>query len=142
MTIKAILGELRAWRGAPSRRELLRDRYSPGENLSPVPLELPVGYETPPTMTELIQMYVRQEVSQAASDAGQGTFDQEDDFSEDDSESLPMENFTVNEYSMEDDPEMPTTAPVDDPPPTVPEGDADPLPNEGKEPPEKDTVPT
>ncbi len=80
-------------------------------------MAIPVGYETPPTMETLIQQYVRHEVSQAASAAGEGTFEEEDDFSLDEHYPLPMENYDVNEYEMSDDPEMPSTAPVEDPPP-------------------------
>ena len=90
-------------------------------------MAIPVGYETPPTMTELIQRYVRLEVSQAASENNQGTFDEEDDFELVEHSPLPFEQYQVNEYKMSEDPDMPTTAPVEDPPP-VASGDDDAAP--------------
>jgi len=66
-------------------------------------------------MTELIQQYVRLEVSQAAEEQDLGTFEQEDDFEESDQEELPFEQYEVSEYEMADDPDMPVTASPDDP---------------------------
>ena len=77
-------------------------------------MAVPTGYETPPTMTELIQLYVREEVSQAASAQNMGTFEEEDDFEEDDEELLPVGQYEVNEYEMAEDPDMQTT--LGDPP--------------------------
>ena len=114
MTIKAILQELRDWRGAPTRRDAIRRRPLDKEYPDPRPMAVPVGYETPPTMTELIQLYVRQEVSQQASADNMGTFDEEDDFSDDDPESLPVSQYEVNEYEMSEDPDMLAT--LGDPP--------------------------
>ena len=97
-------------------------------------MALPVGYEVPPTMTQLIQRFVRQEVSQAASDKELGTFDDEDDFSVESLNPLPMEQYSVNEYDMADDPDMPGVAPVEDPPSEDDPVVADPSPNPGDEP--------
>ena len=96
-------------------------------------------------MTELIQRYVRLEVSQAAVEDGQGSFEEEDDFSLDDHNPLPMEQYQVNEYTMEDDPEMPSIEGADPDvtaPAAVDQGDSpsrpdppvDPLPNPGNPP--------
>ncbi len=120
MTVKAILAELRSWRSRPSQRERLRGRPLDKEHPDKTPLALPVGYQTPPTMEEMIQMYVRHAVSDAASDQGYGTFEEEDDFGEDDQSPLPFPEYEVNEYEMEDDPDMPETAPVEDPSPGSP----------------------
>ncbi len=141
MTVKAILAELRSWRSRPSRWERFQARPRDQEHPDPTPVALPVGYKTPPTMDELIQLYVREAVSQKASDQGFGTFEEEDDFSEDDPNPLPMGEFEVNEYEMEDDPDMPEAPGVDDPTPpggTPPSGapaaEAIIPPNEGEKP--------
>ncbi len=116
MTVKRILAELVSWRSRPSQRERLRARPLDKEIPNPIPVALPIGYEAPPTMEDMIRMYVRHEVSQAASDQGLGTFEEEDDFSEDEQNPLPFPDYDVNEYDMENDPDMPETAPVEDPP--------------------------
>ena len=96
-------------------------------------------------MTELIQRYVRLEVSQQASADGHGSFDEEDDFSLEDHNPLPMEQYEVNEYQMEDDPDMPSVEgsnPDVTAPAVVDQGDSpsrqdplpDPLPNPGNPP--------
>ncbi len=95
-------------------------------------MAIPVGYQTPPTMTELIQRYVRLEVSQAASDDGLGTFEEEDDFSLESHDPLPLANYEVNEYEMADDPDMPAT---DD---ATPPGDPERDPSTGHIPPAVD----
>jgi len=94
-------------------------------------MAIPVGYEHPPTMTDLIQRYVRLEVSQAAEADGLGSFEEEDDYSVESHDPLPMERFEVNEYSMEEDPDMPATddaAPPEPDPSTghIPPADAAP----------------
>ena len=144
MTIKAILNELRDWRGAPTRRDTIRSRPLDKEYPDPRPVSVPMGYETPPTMTELIQLYVRQEVSQAASAQEMGTFDQEDDFSEDDDELMPPAQYEVNEYEMADDPDMqapldtaPESPPGGTPPSGAPPAQGPSLENEGEQPTEK-----
>lgn len=84
-------------------------------------------------MEALIQQYVRQEVSQAASEAGQGTFQEEDDFEVEEHDPLPMENYTVNEYEMADDPDM--EPPEEEPDPSTGHiAPAEPPPTEGDEP--------
>ena len=134
MSLNKILQELRSWRALPSQRARLAARPLDKEVLDPTPMALPVGYEVPPTMTQLIQRFVRQEVSQAASDKELGTFDDEDDFSVESLNPLPMEQYSVNEYDMADDPDMPGVAPVEDPPSEDDPVVADPSPNPGDEP--------
>ena len=108
MTIKKILDEMVSWRSRPSQRERLSARALDKEYPDPRPVALPVGYDIPPTMTELIQQYVRHEVSQAALEDGQGSFEEEDDFTEEDHQPLPWEPYAVNEYEMEADEDMPS----------------------------------
>lgn len=117
MSLGKILHELRSWRETPSHRERIRSRPLDKETPDPVPMAVPVGYDAPPTMEELIQRYVRQEVSQAASADGHGTFEDEDDFAMDDDEGLPFSQFENDELPMEmlADPDMPAAAPVEDP---------------------------
>ena len=119
MSLSKILQELRSWRETPSQRERISARPLDQEIPDPVPRALPVGYEAPPTMEEMIQRYVRLEVSQAASAQDMGTFEQEDDFTADEADQddfLPLGQFDISELEMEPDPEMPETAPVEDPP--------------------------
>ncbi len=104
-----------SWRTLPTQRQRIAARPLDKEHPDKTPVSMPVGFETPPTMTELIQQYVRHEVSQAASANDQGTFEEEDDFSLDEHYPLPFEKFDVNEYSMSDDPEMPPITDPDNP---------------------------
>lgn len=103
--VAELLAEIRSWRKAASvpRRQLLRDRDPGKEVPDPVPLEMPVGYETPPTMEEMIQQYVRQELSVQAQEQGFGTFEEEDDFEIEDPEEISMSGFEVDEFAMTDE---------------------------------------
>lgn len=44
------------------------------------PVAMPVGFGRPPSMREMIQRYVREEISQVASATGRETFEESDDF--------------------------------------------------------------
>ena len=51
-----------------------------------------------PSIREMVQMYVRTAVSQAATQQGLGSFEEEDDFEEDDpDQALPFEVLTASE---------------------------------------------
>lgn len=64
-------------------------RYENGrEILDPTPVARTVGFERPPSMQELIQRYVRTELSRQAGQAGEETFEEADDFDVDDDPEL------------------------------------------------------
>lgn len=50
------------------------------ETPDPTPVAIPVGFRPPPSMQEMIAMYVRRELSQAAGRNDQETFEEADDF--------------------------------------------------------------
>lgn len=73
------------------------------------PMTLPIGFTPPPTMVEMIRMYIRRELSQAAAQHTEAeTFEEAEDF------------------DVEDDPVDPSTPyeAVFDPPPPSPAVDA------------------
>ncbi len=100
----------------------------PGKEVpDPTPLEIPIGYGAPPTMRELVQEYVEGALSQQAAEDDFGTFEEEDDFEEDDEALLDLSGYEVTEFEMVDedpqpDPAPPEGAPVDgsEDPPTEP----------------------
>jgi len=58
------------------------------EILDQTPVARTVGFERPPSMQELIQRYVRTELSRQASQAGEESFEEADDFDVDDDPEL------------------------------------------------------
>lgn len=69
-----------------------------GEVIDPTPVELPIGFKKPPTMQEMIKMYIRQGLSQMANEQGMETFEEANDFDtgEDGEDVLPT---SVHEYT-------------------------------------------
>ncbi len=134
--LKDLSEELRAWRVRPTPREVLRARVADKEHPDPVPLEQPVDYDRPPSMQELVQQYVRQTVSQAAVDDGYGSFDEEDDFSEEGNYALLVSPYELSEYQMTDEEEVVDASPPEEPDP----GPAKPA-AEAPEEPEKPAAP-
>lgn len=125
--LKDLLTELRMWRSSPGRRERINMRSPLREIPDKTPVEVPVGYKSPPTLAELVQTYVRQEVSQAASAQGLGTFEEEDDYEIEDPDDLPFSQYEVTEYQMAEEIEVIDASPPDgEPSSPVPEGDAEP----------------
>ncbi len=72
-------------------------------------MAIPVGYDVPPTMQELIQRYVRQEVSQAAEANDQGSFEDEDDFEVEPDDLLS--GFQMTDLQMEEEWPQPDASP-------------------------------
>lgn len=65
-----------------------RRRYEPVDS---VPLAKPIGYKKEPSINERLRQMVRSEaLAQEAAKAGAGTFDEEDDFSEEDGDDDPQ----------------------------------------------------
>lgn len=86
-----------------SRRELLtRGAADDKETPDPTPLALPVDYERPETMQEMIQKYVQFEYGRRDNPA-MGTFEEEDDFEEADPEGLPWSDYELTEFQMDDE---------------------------------------
>lgn len=115
--IREQLATLTARIDAPSHREQLRERARlDKENPDPMPHSLAEdGQSAPETIQQQIQRYVRSEMmEQYAEQHELGTFEQEDDFTEDDFDALPNSAFEVAEYELEEDPEMPRIEDADD----------------------------
>lgn len=79
-----------------SRRRRLeeRARQDMGEVLDPTPMEVPGELRRPPTLREQIQACIREEVSRAAQNMGGGSFEEEDDFEEDEVD-LPLSGYEL-----------------------------------------------
>lgn len=82
-----------------ARREIIRETGVPGETPDPVPVELIGGNERPLTLREEMRRFVRQELSNQARDNGAGTFEEEDDFTDDLEEPDLTSPYTVQELA-------------------------------------------
>ena len=137
--LRELLDELRSWRdSSPTPRRLLLQAAAAGqqEHPDPTPVAIPIGQDRPDTMREMVQAYVRQEISAVASERGMGTFEEEDDFEAEDPSELPLTGFEVTEYAMEDEP-----GPLDDPPPATPAAGPTEPPSTPAEPPQTEATP-
>ncbi len=79
--------------------------YNHSEVLDKTPVEMPVGYEMPETLADQMRRFIREEVS-AARDEDKGSFEDEDDFYDDDpqlSEFELTDMQEVEEILREDD---------------------------------------
>ncbi len=139
--LRELLDEIRSWRKSPPRRLLLRAAaQGMQEHPSPIPVAIPVGYDQPDTMAEMVQKYVRQEMSAHAHENAMGTFQEEDDFDLDDDDQLdlPLSGYEVHEYDMLDEPD-PQAAPPATPAPEAsqepPATPAEPSPSDPEKPP-------
>lgn len=135
-----ILEELRALRklqeAPPHRRELHSAAAAADHEIADTtPMEIPIQFQGGPSTSQIIQDMVRQEVSQWAREENLGTFQEEDDFEEEDPDLISMTQFELTEYQMEDDVPVEDASPPfdpDEPRDTSP----DPAPAEGASPPE------
>ncbi len=110
------------------QRERITARPRDAERLDPTPVAVPIEQQDPPSMRELVHEYVQGALSQQAADADLGTFEEEDDFVEEDPELLNMSGFEISEFPMEDEipiedasppvaaPEPPEPVPAPEPP--------------------------
>ncbi len=124
--IRKELSALKDRMDGPTHREQLAKRaQGMKEHPDPTPVEIPGGREAPDTIQELIKRYVRTELSAQASDQSLGTFEEEDDFTEDATDQLPFSEFEIPDsdpdLDMPDtgdlDPSQADTSPPSDPPP-------------------------
>ncbi len=106
--IRAQLVELHRRLDAPSHREQIQTRARDIEVPDPIPLEIPGGQrDQAESIQEIIARYVQIEHAKLQDD-DLGTFEQEDDFTEDDFDHLPASLFEIEEHvDLEPDPEMP-----------------------------------
>jgi len=82
-----------------NRRQIIRETGVQGEVPDPVPVELIGGNDRPLTLREEMRRFVRQELSIRASDQGAGTFEEEDDFTDDLEEPDLTSPYTVQELA-------------------------------------------
>lgn len=78
----------------------------------PTPVAMPVGFERPPSMIEMIRMHIRRELSEHAQSQGAETFEEAEDFEIED-EDIPLTRYEGDEVQ---EGFMPA-----DPPPPAPE---------------------
>ncbi len=99
--------------------------YNPSEVLDKTPVEIPIGYHEPESLADQMRRFITEEVSRAAESVDAGSFDQEDDFEDDD----PM----LTNYELTDMQEV-EEIDWDDPPAEKPVVDlADPEPTAAKD---------
>lgn len=102
------------------------------ETPDPTPLEIPEGHQRPLSLREDMQRFIRAEISRVAQETQHGSFDEEDDFDEDDAEpdiltpyeavcmldEANQENLDGAEAPQE---EAPLKAPQEEPPTDTPD---------------------
>ncbi len=115
MSVAEEVRKFRELLGMP-RRERIHARVRVPEVLDPIPLELPVGYNAEPSMRDLVQEYVRGALSQQAAEENLGTFEEEDDFEEENPNLLDLSGYEVTEFEMVDEYPAPDAAPPGGPP--------------------------
>lgn len=81
------------------------------EAVDPEPVEWPAGLKAPPSLEDRIRRLIRTELSRQAEEAGGGSFEEEDDFEDEDYDPLPMSPYEIQPMQEE----RPLAAP---PPPT------------------------
>ncbi len=116
-------------------RDRFRDRPAQKETADPIPNELCRPETAPPTLREQIQTAIRSEMSLAAENAGFESFDQADDFEEDDPDHLALTAYEMVLMT----PEVPETLDgAEEGPPTPPPEDPLATPGPTTTPPGKD----
>jgi hypothetical protein len=86
----------------PSQREAIKGRDPQWEIPDPTPVSIPVGAERPPTIQEMLAMYLANDaVRQELEDEGFETFEEADDFEPEEEDMLPMSEYEITEYQME-----------------------------------------
>lgn len=79
-----------------SRREALRSRHHQGEVPDPTPLHVPGKSDRPLSLRDEMRRFVREELSKQASQHDAGTFEDEDDFEEEDDAMDLLTPYTVS----------------------------------------------
>lgn len=78
-----------------SRRSRIQARESAPEVLDPTPVEVPTAFQGSPSLKELVEQYVQGAMSQQAAQQGLGTFEEEDDFEEENPDLLDLSGYEV-----------------------------------------------
>lgn len=114
-SLQAQLSELRQElkEARSTQRASILERPRQVEDLDLTPVALPVDFDRPPTIQQLVAQYVQGSLSAQAAEEGYGTFEEEDDFEPEEEELLPLSGFEVLEMAP-------------DTPPGEPEADAAP----------------
>ena len=84
-------------------RELIWERETPQEVPDPTPLHVP-GLERPLSIQEEMKQFIRQEISNHAQTEGYESFEEADDFEEDDGEADLLSPYVVVELHQDDRP--------------------------------------
>jgi hypothetical protein len=123
--------------GGTPRRVLIQNRDIPNETPDDTPKHIP-GLEKPLTLREEMRRFVKEELSRVARENDDPTFEEEDDFDEDDPDADLLSPYTVHELTpeegdipddLEGNPEIdkePQSPPAE--PPLAPAGSGDALP--------------
>ncbi len=143
--IKRELVEMRARFDAPLSGQVSRQKARTDcEHPDPTPIELPggPGGEPPESIQEVIKRYVHYERAQL-DDPEVGTFEEEDDFTEEDTDQLPLSMHEITEYELEEDPDMPPAQDASEleEPNTPATGDPEPTDPVAPDPPETPAAP-
>lgn len=98
------------------RRERLHAELPDGKEYpDPTPMELPIGYERPLTLQEMLQKQIREVVSAQAAQVGLGTFEEENDFEPEDPDEIMLSGYEVHEYEFVEEPGSPLRDDPDSP---------------------------
>lgn len=84
-------------------RRLIMERVTPKEKLDPTPIHIP-GMEKPLGLKEEMQRFIRQEISRAAvANSSAGSFEEEDDFEDEEDNYDLLSQYTVIDLHPEAD---------------------------------------
>ena len=83
------------------------------EDLDPTPMELPFDAHTPTPLSELMAAMVVQELDRRAEQEGHETFEEADDFEEEDPDTLDFSAYELNDMQEEFPTQWANTGPVD-----------------------------
>ena len=95
------------------------------EKLDLTPIAIPIGNKKPLSLQEEIQRFIRSEISENAESKGEETFEEADDFEEENPETLDLSNYEFPEIQEDyieapqapQEGDIPDEAPADQPAP-------------------------
>lgn len=111
------------------KQQLIERARTMREPVDPTPLEVPTN-KRPPTLREQLQAYIRQQVSLTAQESGYDSFEDEDDFEDDENEGEWFSPYELSDMQPDQEAGAPleTLEGTDDTP--APEPDPSPPPIE------------
>lgn len=80
-----------------ARRQAIRENRQKGETPDPTPVEIPGKMQRPLSLREEMKRFIREELSKGAESVGVETFEEADDFEEDDPDIELTTGYTVTE---------------------------------------------